>query len=396
MEALPLLYHPATALFVDSNGGFLQSLALHLDQRKRAYALCSHPMDALAMLREHDAVETLINHLWVNRTRQFGCSSPLQAHKQQNMGQELYRTCRFGNFFAVVLEHEMPALSGLQLCKRVENPFVQKILLTSCADEELLEKALQQGLVQAIVFKHDPCVLQRLAEALRRAQDRYFALVAAACAATLGLGRAETAFLEDRALRDFFAQLCQRLNIVEHHPLQGFTPTSSGHVSSDQNALNASASHTHAEHLGQQAAVRGGGDFVLLDREGGPYGLCVRTKEQIDIIAESPQWAQASPEVREDIRKRRTMLCVPSSLQQSPSGGPLQSAQPWAETLWGKKQRDLVPAQVVHGRDETYYCACARGLFGLPQERMAGFASYPDKLNFHDHVVALQESRLLG
>ncbi|MEM7494594.1 MAG: hypothetical protein AAF471_00300 [Myxococcota bacterium] len=369
MEALPLLYHPATALFVDSNGSFLRSLALHLDQRKRAYVLCTHPMDALAILRARDAAETSVNRLWVNRTRRFGGGGArvLAGAKQQNMEQELHRTIRFGNIFAVVVEHEMPALSGLQLCKRVENPFVQKILLTSCADEELLQKALRQGLAHAVVFKHDPCVLQRLTEALRRAQERYFALVSAAYALASGLELEETAFLTDRALRDFFAQLCQRLDIVGHHPLRGFVAKGSDKSKRFEGTTSLSVPTSSVD-----LDVAGGGDFVLLDREGIPYGLCVRTKEQVDIIAESRQWAEAGEQVREDIRKRRAMLCLPQTSRHFPHDAAWQSC--------------VRPAQVVRGRDETYYCACAKGLFGLPQEHMAGFTSYPDKLVFHDHV----------
>ncbi|MEM7403005.1 MAG: hypothetical protein AAF310_03185 [Myxococcota bacterium] len=339
MESVPLLYHPATVLLADNSSAFLRSLALHLPQQQRAYCLYSHPMQLLQRLQFAAERRSFVNELWNNPTRQLDQQLHRQPQQHTNKQQsavaakhvavqrQLQDSSRFADPFAVVLEHEMSPLSGLQLCQRTVNPFVQKILLTSCVDEQLMQRAKQQGLVDTVLYKHDHTMLQQLLHALQHAQERYFHLISTAYANKMQLQPQQTDFLADRAFRDFFRQLCQELGVVEHH-------------------------------------VYGCPDgFVLLDAAGDCYGLCVQTKEQFDTLAASDVLQQASDEVQHDIRKRRKMLCVPQACTMPP---PKQ---------W---QQHVHPTQVVSGLD-TYYCACVKQLFSLP--KALGFAAYSNKID---------------
>ncbi|MEM7588947.1 MAG: hypothetical protein AAF320_02125 [Myxococcota bacterium] len=327
METIPLLYHPVTALVVDSSAAFLRSLALHLPGNDRVYCLCSHPMLALEKLKQSDEEATFINQMWVNPTRQLDQQQSAVTAKHENIQGQLRDKSRFGNVFAVVLEHEMSPLNGLQLCKRIVNPFVQKVLLTASVHEQMIDRAKQQGLVDAVIYKHDPNMLQKLSQVLQHAQERYFHLISAAYSEALQIEEEAKAFLGDRAFRDFFAQLRQGLGTIEHH-VYGYPD-----------------------------------GFVLVDASGTCHGLCVQTKEQFDTLAASSILQQASEQVQHDIRKRRKMLCVPRACC-------MPQAQQW--------DGHVQPAQVVSGLD-TYYCACVRGMFHVSE--VTGFATYENKID---------------
>lgn len=207
-----LFQHPTTTVYIDDSTAFLYSITLGVDHQP--FRSFSEPFAGL------DYVEQFAHNYELNNTSQLPESN--QNKLGQNFSQltqhKLKNSDRFAEPSVVVVDYSMPQLNGLDLCSRIQNPYIKKVLLTGVADEKIAIKALNSQLIDFYISKSEASLSQELHRIISHLRDRYFQDI---YGWTRDVRLRDCVhYLYNSDFADFFEDVSEQLNIVEHYPLE--------------------------------------------------------------------------------------------------------------------------------------------------------------------------------
>jgi len=210
-EPLTPYYHPTTACFIDDNEAFLLGLELMLPQY----------MNSRSFYDPHAALE-FINHPPAMPSLAYRCFS--QQHNsgktvfQLNLGlieQEISLISRFARLSVVIVDYSMPTLNGIELCERIKDPHVGKVLLTGVTDEKFAVEAFNAGIIDRFISKSHPRATENISGFSLSMQQAYFRSQAQQLQSTLGL--AAPTFINDPAVAVYVRKLMARKGFCEYY-----------------------------------------------------------------------------------------------------------------------------------------------------------------------------------
>ncbi|MDF1821914.1 MAG: response regulator [Alcanivoracaceae bacterium] len=204
-------YHPTSVYLVDDNQRFLDNFLLQLDESLAVVAINS-PAQALELIESQ--------HLRPGLDQR--CLSYIQSDAEQAMlrldfaliEREISDARRFADISVVIVDYDMPEMTGLEFCSRITDPRIKKVLLTGVADEKIAVHAFNEGLIDAFLMKSDPEVIDKVSNTINDLQTRYFSEVSSLIQRTLTLKAPEV--LSDPDFVDIFSSLCRKHRIVEY------------------------------------------------------------------------------------------------------------------------------------------------------------------------------------
>lgn len=149
--ALPPYYHPTTICFVDDNQAFLNSLELEMpdDWPCRNFV---EPERALEFLQQQPALAPLVDRCFSLESRTD--AEPVIQLKLSMVEQEINHLARFERVSVAVIDYAMPLMNGLELSAAIDDPYLQKAMLTGVADEQIAVAAFNDGLIHRFAAKH--------------------------------------------------------------------------------------------------------------------------------------------------------------------------------------------------------------------------------------------------
>jgi hypothetical protein len=115
----------------------------------------------------------------------------------------------------------MPGMNGLEVCRQIASPYIQKIMLTGAATHQIAVDAFNEGLIDQFIQKNDPEVFAKLQSAIVKAQEKYFDMTTSDLVKQLLLEHPETEILRDPAFVDFFEKIIQEKQVTEYYLLDG-------------------------------------------------------------------------------------------------------------------------------------------------------------------------------
>ncbi|MGN6671330.1 MAG: response regulator [Candidatus Nucleicultricaceae bacterium] len=143
--------------------------------------------------------------------------------KQQNGLDSLYRQIysseRFKQISTIIVDYDMPGLNGLDLCRQITAPHVQKIMLTGAATMDVAIEAFNEGIIHQFIQKNDQDVFAKLQQASVRAQEKYFESRTFELMHHLQNECPEISIVYDSIFIDFFRKLMLENKIVEYYLL---------------------------------------------------------------------------------------------------------------------------------------------------------------------------------
>lgn len=215
-KEIPPFYYPSTVVFVDDSRDFLTNLSLLLDAGL-AFRLYDSPVTALAILTGLSSRLSLAERFFA--VSPLGEDMPLPQHVLElnlaNVVREVHNAQRFEQVSVVVVDYDMPEINGLEMCRKLKNPALKKILLTGKADEKVAVQAFNQGLIDRFILKHDADVIPILNRAIQELQLACFEEQGQMVMDALAIGSHN--FLRDPFFVEEFRKICTRLNIVEYY-----------------------------------------------------------------------------------------------------------------------------------------------------------------------------------
>jgi CheY-like chemotaxis protein len=202
----PVLY-PSTVVFVDDNDGYLDALRRFFPDIT-TNLFFTRPQTALAFIRQHareNSLEFAPASACVSET---GFERYVESSAERDI---LARGARFSEVAAVVVDFDMPGMSGVEFLSAISNLRCAKVLLTGVADETVAVKAFNAGIVDLYLRKTDIDSANRLANFLKDAKNRH-------CSegGWLALGDSGMTYCDPRT-RKVIDELVAAHNIVEYY-----------------------------------------------------------------------------------------------------------------------------------------------------------------------------------
>lgn len=207
------LYHPTTVVYVDDDREFLSLLPM------RAGVLpyrCFHdPVEVLVRIGTGELPTALDLKCWNRYTGDVGDpdTEDVFGLDKWMIGMRVFNRNRFSLATVLVVDYEMPGMSGLTLCRRLGDLPCKRLLLTGRGDTALAVQALNDGLIDMYLPKSQPDLDEQVGQAVRRLQARYFADTSRMV--TDFLLKANPGLWSDEVIQVLFRQHCRDRRVVE-------------------------------------------------------------------------------------------------------------------------------------------------------------------------------------
>ena len=146
-------------------------------------------------------------------------SDNLSPLKLENLHQEIYSSDRFRQISTIIVDYDMPHMNGLEVCRQITSPHIQKIMLTGAATTDIAVGAFNEGIIHQFIQKDDPVAFIKLESFIAKAQERYFELKSHDFTNQLYAEYPETEILKDPLFVDFFLTLIQEKQVAEYYLL---------------------------------------------------------------------------------------------------------------------------------------------------------------------------------
>jgi CheY-like chemotaxis protein len=211
MNILPY-NHPTTVFFVDDNANFLNGIDLNLDF-DIARQCFSSARSALASLEATQKHPNLSSRYFC--TLRNKASDTNMAFSLNLIETEVSNLNRFKEVSVVVVDYDMPEMNGIEFCGKLKDSPVKKLMLTSIVDKTILEKAVEEGIIDHFINKHSINLLKSLKKAINELQREYFNDIADKFINTLSLN--VPAFMRDDKFKVFFYDLLENKGFVEYY-----------------------------------------------------------------------------------------------------------------------------------------------------------------------------------
>lgn len=205
-------FHPTTVCFIDDNESFLRSLDLELPLGW-AYKSFTDPHAALEFLQQPDTLPPLVDRCF---SVDSGDRLEPTVHLDLSMvEQEIHHIERFARVSVVIVDYAMPSLNGLDFCAMLDDPYLQKALLTGVADEKVAVQAFNDRLIHKFIPKNTALAIDTILTYVTDLQHQYFAQYIGRLHNTLSID--PPGFLVDTDVQAHILDTMIREEIVEYY-----------------------------------------------------------------------------------------------------------------------------------------------------------------------------------
>ena len=207
-------YYPTTVVLVDDNERFLDNFTLHLDESLAH--LCFSSAHAALDHINHQASKVHLDQRCFSYYRDARSSSEDVLRLDLTLiEREISDPSRFKDISVVIVDYDMPEMTGLKLCESIRDPRIKKILLTGVADEKIAVQAFNDGVIDRFLMKSDPAITQKINQTISDCQRKYFSEVSALIQNTLALKSPE--FIYNDSFIEYFFNLKNKNSLVEYY-----------------------------------------------------------------------------------------------------------------------------------------------------------------------------------
>jgi CheY-like chemotaxis protein len=165
----PPVFYPATVVFVDDNDNYLDALRRFFPDTL-TNLFYTRPQAALGFIRQHARENSLEFASASACLSEPGVERFVETSSERDV---VARASRFEEVAAVVVDYDMPGMSGVDFLSSISHLRCAKVLLTGVADETVAVKAFNAGIVDLYLRKTDADSANRLVHFLKDAKSRH-------------------------------------------------------------------------------------------------------------------------------------------------------------------------------------------------------------------------------
>lgn len=220
MNGVLSCYFPTTVVVIDDNVNFLESLQDILRSKNVIVKGFSDPIAGLNFINE-SAIDNPLAFSDLTASGEDDTSDWKSILLNINkVHEQIYDENRFSKISTVIIDYSMPGIDGVELCSRIIDPSIQKILLTGVADEKVAIDAFNNGYINRFTRKSSNNLVGDMMQSLNRAVHQYFSLYTSDLLKCLPAKEINN--LRDPILANFFYGTCLNRNYIEYYMLDTF------------------------------------------------------------------------------------------------------------------------------------------------------------------------------
>lgn len=273
-------YFPTKVMFVDDQREYLEHIALDLNDNL-ACLFHINPTEAIARIKEHNQPAPFIKQ-WsqnLNRSDEIELGRTLEdkiyTHNFVDIDvpaihQQIYSPTRFNEISLVIVDYAMPNMNGLQFCEQLKDLPIKKLMLTGQADHELGVQALNDGIIDKFIMKGSANFNDKLNQIVEDLQYQYFYDLSDVLIQNLAIN--PYCCLDNHEFIGLFDKARKEHNIVEYY------------------------------------LVKDTGCFLMLDIDGNPSWLAVKTELDMQHDYQSAVDNDAPEEIIKDLKEKRRVI----------------------------------------------------------------------------------------
>lgn len=202
MKTIPPFFSPTEVILIDDESLILEDWFIKLSELPINLKLFNNPFEALEY----------INNNSVGQKEEV----PLRT---QDFHHRIYSPNRFKQVSTVVVDYHMPGLNGLDLCRKITSPHIQKVMMTGAASTSTAVGAFNERIIDQFFQKSDMGVFSKLQNAVVTAQGQYFEKYTLALLHHFNTEFPESLILTDPVYVAFFENFVQKKQVVEYYML---------------------------------------------------------------------------------------------------------------------------------------------------------------------------------
>ncbi|KAB2836909.1 MAG: response regulator [Caedimonadaceae bacterium] len=309
MKSVLSYFTPTEVVLLDDDIIFLESTELHLTALNVILKAFNNPLEAIDHIEKHNTVLT-----------------PKDLDK---IHLQIYSSNRFKQISTIIVDYDMPGMNGLEVCRQIRSPHIQKIMLTGAATHKIAVDAFNEGLIDQFIQKDDLDALTKLEASIAKAQERYFELKSHDFINQLYIEYPETEVLKDPIFVDFFLNFVQEKQVSEYYLLDTM------------------------------------GSFLFLSDSGNPSALFVFNEEMLETQEDMIPESGRSTDLAQEVYAKKQAICF----------YPFKNQEKYDPVNWKNYLQLLKPLE----SDSTLFYAYVSDLTNLDQSKIISFKDYLSK-----------------
>ncbi len=331
-------YHcPTTVILIDDNEKFLKNLIPSLSQSKAVYRPFTDPKAALKFfLKEYESNDLIKRCIEQEE-------DPSRWHRNIDINikpirDAVYNPKRFEHVTVLVVDHDMPEMNGLDLCRELTDFPIKKILLTGVASDRQAIHAFNEGVIDAFINKTSPDMENLLNEKIQDLARKQLEEETKIVIDNIVYPRPgyEASCLGESVFVDLLDEIIEKNNICEYYL-------------SEEN-----------------------GSYVMFDELGKPSWLVIKDKDEMeaDYYLADDSKIKPSAEVLKGLKDRTLIVSMFDRVDEE------TPAVEW------KTKGLLHSATPLKGRSETYYYAYIKNpdAHTLAHDKIVSFRDYQEQM----------------
>ncbi|MDR3180128.1 MAG: response regulator [Holosporaceae bacterium] len=213
-------FFPTTIVLVDDSSVFLESLKDCLDVKYVTFKSFSNPVEAVDYVNEVTSTNRL-DYTDLVRDGEDSLSDWKSILLNINyLHREIYNPYRFSRISTIIVDYLMPGMDGIDLCSRIDDKSIQRILLTGVADEKIAIDAFNEGKINRFVKKGTFSFENEVTDSIYKSVNQYFRIHTEDISKHLSV--LDRGHLSDPIFADFFFSKCFCGDMIEYYMLDTF------------------------------------------------------------------------------------------------------------------------------------------------------------------------------
>lgn len=275
-EKISCCFYPTKIIAIDDQQSYLNRISLEIGKNIDidCFVEAREAVDFLKQQPQHNFLSNLFSSLKDRENigdlendyieRAYAAINVFDIHKI------IYNPDRFKQIIVVIVDYAMPGMDGLQVSEALKSIPFKIIMLTGKAPPEVVIKAFNKGFIHRYVSKDSSDFKKELEDAIFDLQKIYFQEISEPIIRSLAIS--PTSCLGDTKFSEFFNDFCRKEKVVEYY------------------------------------LMNEAGSYLLLDAQGNPSILAVKTERDMHEYAEMARDYDAPQKITNNLKSREKLL----------------------------------------------------------------------------------------
>lgn len=316
-------YFTGKVAFLDDQSAFLDSLALRLPDSLN-FQMETNPNTVLDFINAQPSLQLNILQKIEITDLEKPVDCPINVNVT-NIRSIMLQAKRFSHYTVLVVDQFMPQMNGIEVCEKLSQHPIKKIMLTSKANNQLAINAFNKGIIDHFIAKDEQDIVSHLQFTILNLQQKYFQKWSAPVIEAIKT--VSDSFLKSTKFIPEFNIFIKKYAICEFYLLDTI------------------------------------GSYVGLDSEGNTYYFLVKSKTQMDYYIDIVKNSSVNKDILTALKERRKLPYFFNETQEQ------ANIEQWENMLHN-----------INKCVDTFYIAMTKSNYALKQnEEFISFKQYLEK-----------------